>query len=141
MNEVLGGWLLSATGTTSCEGVLAEGTGVAAPRSEFDAAALFFMTVLKCDLQARRVRDFVRVVEREHVTSREREIPPSRASTFTSRQRRCRCCGPTNGNSSLGPGPGADASLTAECKSCERACRRRAPTSPPRRSSGRGSVP
>ena len=39
-NEVLGGWLLSATGTTSCEGGLAEGTGVAAPRSEFDAAAL-----------------------------------------------------------------------------------------------------
>lgn len=43
---------------------------------QFDAAALVFMTLLKSDPQDRRVRDFARMVEREHVASLYREIPP-----------------------------------------------------------------
>lgn len=43
---------------------------------QFDAAALVFMTLLKSDPQDRRVRDFARMVEREHVASLYRDIPP-----------------------------------------------------------------
>lgn len=43
---------------------------------QFDAAALVFMTLLKSDPQDRRVRDFARMVEREHVAALYREIPP-----------------------------------------------------------------
>jgi hypothetical protein len=43
---------------------------------QFDAAALVFMTLLKSDPQDRRVREFARMVEREHVASLYREIPP-----------------------------------------------------------------
>lgn len=43
---------------------------------QFDAAALVFMTLLKSDPQDRRVRDFARMVEREHVASLYRELPP-----------------------------------------------------------------
>lgn len=43
---------------------------------QFDAAALVFMTLLKSDPQDRRVRDFARMVEREHVASLYRDLPP-----------------------------------------------------------------
>ncbi len=43
---------------------------------QFDAAALVFMTLLKSDPQDRRVRDFARMVEQEHVAHLYREIPP-----------------------------------------------------------------
>ncbi|MBL8922492.1 MAG: DUF4388 domain-containing protein [Myxococcaceae bacterium] len=43
---------------------------------QFDAAALVFMTLLKSDPQDRRVRDFARMVEREHVAALYRELPP-----------------------------------------------------------------
>jgi hypothetical protein len=43
---------------------------------QFDAAGLVFMTLLKSDPQDRRVRDFARMVEQEHVAALYREIPP-----------------------------------------------------------------
>ncbi|MBE2252272.1 MAG: DUF4388 domain-containing protein [Myxococcus sp.] len=43
---------------------------------QFDAAALVFMTLLKSDPQDRRVRDFARMVEREHVAALYRDLPP-----------------------------------------------------------------
>jgi hypothetical protein len=43
---------------------------------QFDAAQLVFTALLQKDPSDRRVRDFVRMVEREHVASLYRELPP-----------------------------------------------------------------
>ncbi len=43
---------------------------------QFDAAQLVFTALLQKDPADRRVRDFVRMVEREHVASLYRELPP-----------------------------------------------------------------
>lgn len=43
---------------------------------QFDAAGLVFATLLQRDPSDRRVRDFARMVEREHVASLYREVPP-----------------------------------------------------------------
>lgn len=43
---------------------------------QFDAAALIFASLLQSDPGDRRVREFARMVEREHVASIYRELPP-----------------------------------------------------------------
>ncbi len=43
---------------------------------QFDAAALIFTSLLKSDPSDRRVREFARMVEREHAASLYRELPP-----------------------------------------------------------------
>ncbi|HEY1087288.1 MAG TPA: DUF4388 domain-containing protein [Archangium sp.] len=43
---------------------------------QFDAAALIFASLLKADPGDRRVREFARMVEREHVAALYREYPP-----------------------------------------------------------------
>lgn len=43
---------------------------------QFDAAALIFASLLQSDPSDRRVREFARMVEREHVASLYRELPP-----------------------------------------------------------------
>lgn len=43
---------------------------------QFDAAALIFASLLQADPGDRRVREFARMVEREHVASLYRELPP-----------------------------------------------------------------
>lgn len=43
---------------------------------QFDAAALIFASLLQSDPGDRRVREFARMVEREHVASLYRELPP-----------------------------------------------------------------
>lgn len=43
---------------------------------QFDAAALVFSSLLQSDPSDRRVREFSRVVEREHVAALYRELPP-----------------------------------------------------------------
>ena len=43
---------------------------------QFDAAALIFASLLRSDPGDRRVREFARMVEREHVAAMYRELPP-----------------------------------------------------------------
>lgn len=43
---------------------------------QFDAASLIFAALLQSDPGDRRVREFARMVEREHVASLYRELPP-----------------------------------------------------------------
>lgn len=43
---------------------------------QFDAAAMVFSSLLASDPSDRRVREFARMVEREHVTSLYRDLPP-----------------------------------------------------------------
>ncbi len=43
---------------------------------QFDAATMVFSTLLMSDPSDRRVREFLRMVEREHVAALYRELPP-----------------------------------------------------------------
>ncbi len=78
--ELLRGRLLQMEGTGVLEddpiADMLEKGAVLLRERQFDAAALLFSALLQSDPGDRRVREFARMVEREHVAELYRELPP-----------------------------------------------------------------